>query len=103
MLRNTGRPAASNSIESRSENTSRNRKMVPPKIARTEMRTRHLDAGLARSLALERTPTRRRAANGVLRFAHPRWQSLRNFCVQGSPKFSGDSVIFSGELGAKFA
>ena len=61
MLRNTGRPAASNSIESRSENAPCNRKMVPPKIARTEMRTRHLDAGLARSLALERTPTRNRA------------------------------------------
>ena len=54
---------------------------------------RHLDAGLARYLAFERTPTRKKSCNDVLRFAQPRWPSSRNFCARGAPKFFGNFEI----------
>ena len=63
----------------------------------------HVDAGLARHLALERTPTQKKSCNEGLRFAQPRWSSSRNFCARGAPKFFGDFAILSRELGVKFA
>ena len=64
---------------------------------------RHLDAGFARYLALERTPTQKKSCNEGLRFAQPRWPSSRNFCARGAPKYFGNFAILSRELGAKFA
>ena len=64
---------------------------------------RHLNAGLAHYLALERTPTQIKSCNEGLRFAQPRWPSSRNFFARGAPKFFGDFAILSRELGAKFA
>ena len=64
---------------------------------------RHLDAGFARYLALERTPTQKKSCNEGPRFAQPRWPSSRNFCARGAPKIFGDFAILSRELGAKFA
>ena len=67
---------------------------------------RHLDAGLAIYLALERTPTvtdSDKSCNEVLRFAQPRWPSSRNFCARGAPKNFGDFAILSRELGGNFA
>ena len=42
-----------------------------------------------------------KSCNDVLRFAKPRWPRLRNFCVRGAPKFSGDSAIFFARVGRK--
>ena len=54
---------------------------------------RHLDAGFARHLALERTPTQKKSCNEGLRFAQPRWPSSRNVCARGAPKFFGNFEI----------
>ena len=56
---------------------------------------RHLDAQWTLALSCIRTHANSaKSCNDVLRFAKQRWPSLRNFCVRGAPKFSGDSVIF---------
>ena len=55
---------------------------------------RHLDAGFARYLALERTPTQKKSCNEGPRFAQPRWPSSRNFCARGAPKFFGNFNFF---------
>ena len=63
----------------------------------------HLDAGLARSLALERTPTRNRAA---MKFCGSRNHAarLRTIFVRAARRnFSENFAILSRELGAKFA
>ena len=62
---------------------------------------RHLDAGLALYLALERTSTQKSSFIEVLWFAQPRWPISRNFCARGAPKIFGNFAIFSREFGEK--
>jgi len=59
---------------------------------------RHLEAGLARDLALERTQTRKKRCFEVLRFVKPRWQSLRKSCARGAWQISGNFANFSRDF-----
>ena len=64
---------------------------------------RHLDAGLARYLAFERTPTRKRAATKFCGSRNHAGRVHATFVRAARRNFSETSKFFSRELGAKFA
>ena len=64
---------------------------------------RHLDGGLARYLALERTPTLKRAAAKLCGLRNHAGRVHATFVRAARRFFFGNFGILSRELGAKFA
>ena len=64
---------------------------------------RHLDVGLARYLAFERTPTRKRAATKFCGSRNHAGRLHATFVRAARRNFSETLNFFSRELGAKFA
>ena len=62
---------------------------------------RDLDARLARHLILKRIPTQKNSFSKFLGFAQQRWQSSRNFCARGAPKFFENFASFFARVGRK--